>query len=215
MAQEMKTVLFRNFSDQVFSSVEPHEVDVRGVKMQLVDENCRWNGENYTFKPGEPRYMLEFMAQHFAKHLVNRELVRMGLDNDTSPKRPKDNPRFMALWNKAYIEDPASLAMSADKAVVDVLEKNKDLEIARLKAELELVKKGEKNPPVAPVIGANETAPAPVAQTVSAPEAPQAPVEDGEDGFDDLPEDEETEVSGPADQGDEASQGDSEAAKTE
>lgn len=153
MAQEVKTVLFRNFSDQVFSSVELHEVNIRGTKLMVTDETCRWDGEDYTFKPGESRYMPDWKAAHFAKHLVNRELIKMGLDNDTSPKRPKDNPRFMALWKKAYIEDPKSVSMSETKAEDELIELNKDLEIEKLKAENEALKSGAKDLPEAPEVG--------------------------------------------------------------
>lgn len=132
---QVKTVMFRNFSDQVFSAVVPHKAKVGDSMRMIVDENCKWDGEPYTFQPGETRYMSDWKARHFAKHLVNRELVKRGMDNDTSPKKPEDNPRYMELFNKAFIEDPKAAAMSEDMAEDEAMSKNKDLEIEKLKAE--------------------------------------------------------------------------------
>lgn len=81
----MPTALFYNFSDYPFVG--------------------RWNGEDELFAPKEKRYMPAFLAQHFAKHLVNRELHRAGLDNATSPKAPEDVPEFNKLFRQAYIRD--------------------------------------------------------------------------------------------------------------
>ncbi|MFA7257588.1 MAG: hypothetical protein WC047_08450 [Kiritimatiellales bacterium] len=132
---QAKTVLFRNFSDQVFSAVKPHEAQVGDQKRMIIDENCKWDGEPYTFEAGEARYMADWKARHFAKHLVNRELVKKGMDSDTSPKKPEDNPRYMELFNKAYIEDSGAEAMSESRVEDEIVNKNKDLEIANLKAE--------------------------------------------------------------------------------
>jgi len=132
---QAKTVLFRNFSDQVFSAVKPHEAKVGDQKRMIIDENCKWDGEPYTFEAGEARYMPDWKAKHFAKHLVNRELVKKGMDSDTSPKKPEDNPRFMELFNKAYIEESGAEVMSESRVEDEIINKNKDLEIANLKAE--------------------------------------------------------------------------------
>lgn len=144
-----KTVLFVNFSDTVFSSVEKHQVTINGRPRMIVDENCKWEGEDYTFQPGDSRYMPKWKAMHFAKHLVNRELVRNGHENDTSPKKIEDNPNFMELWEKALIEDPSAQGMSESMAEDDMLNKNKDLEIAKLKAQLAAAT----GKPVAEVLG--------------------------------------------------------------
>jgi hypothetical protein len=134
-----KVVLFVNFSDQVFSSVKPHEVrgGQMGKPMMIVDENCKWAGEDYTFEAGSSRYMPKWKADHFARHLVNRELLRVGMDNDTSPKRPTHNPRYMALYNKAVIVDPEAMPISESKSEEEAMNLNKDAEIAALRAENE------------------------------------------------------------------------------
>jgi len=81
----MPTALFYNFSDYPFTG--------------------RWNSEDMTFAPKEKRYMPAFLAQHFAKHLTNRELHRQGLDYATSPKNPEDQPEFDKLFRIAYQRD--------------------------------------------------------------------------------------------------------------
>ncbi len=81
----MPTALFYNFSDYPFTG--------------------RWNSEDMTFAPKEKRYMPAFLAQHFAKHLTNRELHRQGLDYATSPKSPEDQPEFDKLFRLAYQRD--------------------------------------------------------------------------------------------------------------
>lgn len=143
-----KVVLFRNFSDQVFSSVKPHKVNAgqQGGTMMIVDENCKWAGEDYTFEPGQSRYMPKWKAEHFARHLVNRELVRNGMENDTSPKRPKDNPRYMELFRKAVIEDPDQMPLSESKSEEEAMNLNKDAEIAQLRAENERLRNGGETP---------------------------------------------------------------------
>lgn len=112
----------------------------------IVDENCKWGGEDYTFEPGDSRYMPKWKAEHFARHLVNRELVKKGQENDTSPKRPLDNPRYMALFHKALIEDPAGVPMTEAKSEEEAMNLNKDREISELRAENERLRNGGVTP---------------------------------------------------------------------
>jgi hypothetical protein len=81
----MKTAIFTNFSNEPFTGY--------------------WDGKPKTFKPGQQIYMPDYLAKHFAKHLTNRELLKLGKERSTSPKRPQDVPEFMELFNKAYQED--------------------------------------------------------------------------------------------------------------
>ncbi len=78
----MKTALFTNFSNESFTGY--------------------WDGKGRTFKPGEAKYLPDYLAAHFAKHLVNRELLKVGKEKATSPKKPQDVPEYMELFNKAY-----------------------------------------------------------------------------------------------------------------
>lgn len=186
-----KVVMFRNFSDQVFSSVKPHAVKggQMGGTMMIVDENCKWGNEDHTFEPGATRYMPKWKADHFARHLVNRELIRLGMDNDTSPKRPADNPRYMALYNKAVIVDPSAMPLSEAKSEEEAMNLNKDAEIANLRAENERLRAAGGKPVVdkmeemVPHVIAPEQ-PAPVAQAPVQPEEKSelvTPIEEDED----------------------------------
>ena len=58
----MEAVLFTNFSNDVFT----HE----------------WDKQQYTFQPGQTIYLQDYLARHFAKHLIDREINR--IDRNTS-----------------------------------------------------------------------------------------------------------------------------------
>lgn len=105
----MKTALFVNFTDREFIGY------------------C--DGKGKKFLPGQSLYMPDYLAKHFAKHLVNRELLRTdsngnyihpGGDKMTSPKFPEQAPVFMELFNKAYIPDETE-EMGAQKDDIDAL----------------------------------------------------------------------------------------------
>lgn len=90
----MSTALFTNFTNEPFTGY--------------------WNGKGKTIKAGESLYMAEFLASHFAKHLVNKELLKTNRagnlvnkngDKMTSPKFPEQVPMFMDLYNKAFTKD--------------------------------------------------------------------------------------------------------------
>src|SRR3990167_2661116 len=87
----MQTSLFTNFTDQEFIGY--------------------WDGKAKKFTPGQSIWMPDYLAKHFAKHLVNKELVRINKNGDliykngdkfTSPKFPDQVPLYMELFNKAY-----------------------------------------------------------------------------------------------------------------
>lgn len=64
-----------------------------------------WDGKPKTFKPGDRVYMPAYLAEHFAKHLANRELIKAGKEVYTSPKNPSQAPQFMEVFRKAFIAD--------------------------------------------------------------------------------------------------------------
>ena len=63
----MAAIKFKNYTDESFS--------------------WKWNGNAYTFKAGAEMYMDEGEARHFAKHLIDRELNKLGLRTDLAGKR--------------------------------------------------------------------------------------------------------------------------------
>jgi hypothetical protein len=106
--KNMKTALFTNFTDKPFTGY--------------------WNGKGKTFAPGQSVYMPDYLAQHFAKHLTNRELLRTDSlgnlvhpngDKMTSPKKPQEVSLFMEIFNKAYAPDDAE-ELGEEKDSIDV-----------------------------------------------------------------------------------------------
>lgn len=113
--EHMKTALFTNFSKEAFVGY--------------------WNGKPKKFAPGQSVYMPDYLARHFAKHLTNRELLRNGLERDTSPKvkiRPDgteyiDNEKFNELFNKAYmLEKEEQMGEEADDVDTQISVENKN-----------------------------------------------------------------------------------------
>lgn len=77
-----------------------------------------WNGVPKTFAPGQEKLMPAWLAEHFAKHLTNRELIKNGKETYTSPKNPRDVPEFMQIFNRAFkLERPAPGANEIDEII--------------------------------------------------------------------------------------------------
>lgn len=71
-----------------------------------------WNGKAKTFPAGARQYMPAYLAEHFAKHLTNQELIANKKEVYVSPKNPGQVPEFMAVFKKAFIPDTASASGS-------------------------------------------------------------------------------------------------------
>lgn len=78
-----------------------------------------WNSEPYTFIPGKNYYMEDWKAKHFAKHLVDRELLANG-------KMVNDQTRD-ALLKKCIHDDEeeGSEEVSEEKLAFEILNRNK------------------------------------------------------------------------------------------
>ena len=160
----MKTALFTNFSNEEFTGF--------------------WNGKGKKFAPGQSVYMPDYLAKHFAKHLTNRELLKKGLERDTSPKikvKPDgteyiENVNFMELFNKAYTPDGEE-EFAAEKDSIDV-----QIEVANKNR----AKRGEASLPKDVAGEESQARPAPSAPQEQDPTQPQIV---------DLPVDEEDEAS--------------------
>lgn len=120
LAPNMKTALFTNFTSEEFTGY--------------------WDGKGKKFAPGKSVWMPDYLAKHFAKHLVNRELLRTDAngnliykngDKFTSPKKPEEVPLFMELFRKAYQEDESEdLGSNRDDidALISSANKNREKE---------------------------------------------------------------------------------------
>lgn len=134
----MKSALFTNFSSELFTGY--------------------YDGKGRTFEPGESRYMPDYIARHFAKHLANRELLRRGPDGETlipngekytSPKKPDEVPVFKALFDKAYedvIEDASDEELGSDQDDLNALIDSADKNHRKLKANAAKPEKGTAAP---------------------------------------------------------------------
>lgn len=121
-SQETKkpnTSLFTNFSDEDFEG--------------------QWDGKKRVFKAGESQYMPSYLAEHFAKHLTNRELLKAGHERSTSPKNPDDVPEFMELFNKAVTPDTDEEFIEESGNDIDtqinITNKNRKMKAQRAKKE--------------------------------------------------------------------------------
>lgn len=63
----MNAVIFRNFTSKPFTG--------------------RWDGVEYNFAAGQEMYMEGWKANHFAKHLIDRELTRLGEMTNNQERR--------------------------------------------------------------------------------------------------------------------------------
>lgn len=125
----MKTALFTNFSNEEFVGF--------------------WNGKGRKFGPGQSLYLPDYLAKHFAKHLTNRELLKLGKERDTSPKvktRPDgteyiDNEVFNEMFTKAYTPDETEeVAHGGEKkdsidVQIEAVNKNRQAQSAAVPAD--------------------------------------------------------------------------------
>ena len=123
----MKTALFTNHTNQEFIGY--------------------WDGKAKKFAPGQSLWMPDYLAKHFAKHLTNKELLRIDASGNpvykdgekmTSPKRPEDLPLYMELFNKAYTPDETEqLGDKKDdiETLINVANKNRPEKAAPKKEE--------------------------------------------------------------------------------
>ena len=88
----MRTAQFINFTDKEFVGY--------------------WNGKGRKYPSGASEYMPDYLAKHFAKHLVEQRtashspdgtLVHKDGDKMTSPKFPS---RFHYLWSSSVMPHP-------------------------------------------------------------------------------------------------------------
>lgn len=122
----VKPVLFVNFSDQPFSGV-PY-IWPLGQEETVVDEHCKWDGVPDTFASHESRYMEEWRAKHFAKHLINRELDKLNKPNN-------DTKLLSEMLKKCVLEAGKEVAQSN----IGMELMNKNMGLSQPSSELPIV----------------------------------------------------------------------------
>lgn len=84
------------------------------------DFSWAWNGERYDFPAKSARYLPEYLADHFAKHLTDREMHKAG--------QPTDMPIRAEFLAKCMNEEETFQVQNAE--IVEAEIKNKEEDIA-------------------------------------------------------------------------------------
>lgn len=119
MAQEVKSVVFKNFTEEEFV--------------------CSWDSVPYRFPAGKEMYVEDWKADHFAKHLVNRVMNKRGMITTNMVERQK-------FLNEALPPEPTvsveeALDINARDAAAEVKKKGKKkVEVEEEFAELNAAK---------------------------------------------------------------------------
>lgn len=89
----MQSKIFHNWSDRQFKGT--------------------YNKEDYFFEPGQKMALPDYLANHFAKHLTNREMILANFNTD--------DHRRDSFLEKCFVSADAQPEMSEAKAVVHAL----------------------------------------------------------------------------------------------
>lgn len=100
-----KSVLFKNWSSEDFS--------------------WTWDGVSYEFQAGQTMYLQDYLAEHFAKHLADREMIRAGLELNY-----RTRPERQGFIDKCFDKASAQSAESDAHAEFQNLNRNADIEAA-------------------------------------------------------------------------------------
>lgn len=99
------------------------------------DEEFTWkhDGIAYTFAAGQEIFLEDFKAEHFAKHLVDREMNKMGKRTDYAPVRDE-------LTKRCYPTDEVVTPLEA----LNLNEKAKVVKKKKVEPEFEDLKESKK-----------------------------------------------------------------------
>lgn len=89
--QAIQAVIFKNFDDKEFV--------------------CSWDSVEYRFSAGQERYVEPYLADHFAKHLIDRVMHRLG--QITSNKHERDNYMKLAIPKLQSISQEEAFDLNA------------------------------------------------------------------------------------------------------
>jgi hypothetical protein len=103
----MKSVLFKNFTDRTFT--------------------WQWNSVSYTFKPHQEIFLEDWLAEHFAKHLIDDEINHMNIGVKDAEKQIRTNsvPVRAEIYAKIIFQQDDSEEVDQNQMTTELLNKNK------------------------------------------------------------------------------------------
>lgn len=114
MANDVKSVVFKNFTDKEFV--------------------CSWDAVPYRFPAGKEMYVEDWKAEHFAKHLVNRVMNEKGII--TTNKIERDELLRQALPDGISLSEDEAFDLNARE---EVAEKEAEVKETKKKASKKVV----------------------------------------------------------------------------
>lgn len=91
----MEAKLFKNYTDEVFT--------------------WKFNGMVHTFQPGQEIYLEDFKADHFAKHLVDRELTKANIQTNNEQARKQLTAKCFPVAEVVTSEEALNLNTKKEK----------------------------------------------------------------------------------------------------
>ena len=103
----MKSVLFKNFTDRTFT--------------------WQWNSVDYTFQPHQEIFLEDWLAEHFAKHLIDDEINHMNIGVKDAEKQIRTNsvPMRAEIHAKIIFKQDDSEEADQTQMTTELLNKNK------------------------------------------------------------------------------------------
>lgn len=114
MAKEVKSVVFKNFTDEEFV--------------------CSWDSVPYRFPPGKEMYVEDWKAAHFAKHLVDKVMHKKGMI--TTNKMERDVFLAQALPSEESLSAVEAFDLNAREAIAEMKE---EVKVKKAKASKKVV----------------------------------------------------------------------------
>lgn len=111
----MNAILFINYTDEDFSH--------------------SWGGVNYNFKAGTSMYLEPYLAEHFAKHLTNREINRLNRGVPPEKEIRIDNQQLRNTVLSRCIRTVETEATGTAQLATELLNMNIAKDVAEVKLE--------------------------------------------------------------------------------
>lgn len=115
------------------NSAEKIMVAKKFLNFSNEDFSWKFDGVSYEFKAGQEIFLEDFKAEHFAKHLIDREINKLGKRTDYAPLRAE-------LLAKCFPTDEVVTPLEA----LNLNEKAKVVKKKKVEPEFEELKESKK-----------------------------------------------------------------------